>query len=108
MKRIGISMIWLFDPVKTTWTTKYDLEQWVGRHLAMDGLQAERLEILGMDQMIVVINSKDDVKIPTPPKVGRPISLKTHIEQLKPGKTTAKERDFRKGQFLSRKGYLKK
>lgn len=116
-----MEFMFLFDPAET-WQHVYQVERWIADSLDRMGMEGEIVKtMLGNTPLIIdkpvltgkkvyFIKSKNkmDLLRATPKVVGRPKSLKGVISGMSNKNIKAPERDFKKGKFLPRKGYLKK
>ena len=113
MSRVLLRPSLFFDPAQTGWTSVSQFESWFARKLAESGLEGEVVPTIPSQELVFLIKAKPMASIPdvsnmTPKQMGRPKSLKSHIESLAPKTETAASRAFKKGKFLKSKGYLKK
>lgn len=116
-----MEFMFLFDP-SDTWQHAYQVERWIADSLEKAGLEGEMVKtMLGNTPIIIdkpvltgkkvyYIKSKDklDLLRSQPNPVGRPKSIKGIVKSMSDKKTKAPERNFKKGKYLTRKGYLKK
>ena len=111
MKQLAlIEYTMMFDPGVTGWSHLYMFEKSLTEFFESKGLDAMVIKgIEGGDTKRILYLRPKEMKMPTPPQpVGRPKSIKGIIKTMSNKNVKAKERDFKKGKFLSRKGYLKK
>lgn len=98
----------IFDPSMTFQSgTRFERE--LADFFNSKNMEAEVIETVGnASRRVLLITKKDLVMEPPKNPPGRPLSVKGKLEQLAPTKETAVARDFKKGKFLVRKGYLKR
>ena len=103
--------MFLFDPTKT-WARLYQFETDLKLLLDAKGLDGVIVDTMGKaGEKIVYVRPKDkmNLSVAKPAKKGRPLSVKGRFKQMTPKKgDKAGARDFKKGKFLKRKGYLKR
>lgn len=115
MSKVVIRPSIFFDPAQTGWTSITQFNDWFGRALAQSGLEAENVPTYPNQEVVYLVRAKAITEIPDVSKMssglskplGRPKSIRGHIESLMP-KTTVAEKNYKKGKFLKSKGYLKK
>lgn len=66
-KKAAIRLMIYFDPFKTMWTSMADFEHWFGKHLAENNMEAERVNVLGSPELVIVVRDKPQVNV-APPK----------------------------------------
>jgi len=81
MKRVGIKVLFYFDPIDTRWTTLSDFEHWIAKHLAENNMEAERMEILGSAELVMIIKSKQEIS--NLPKLHKSKPIEEQIKNLK-------------------------
>jgi len=82
MSRVGIKVMFYFYPVETTWSTLSDFEHWVAKHLAENGMEGERIEVIGSPELIIVIKAIKEAPVISEQKQK---SFKEQIISLKKG-----------------------
>lgn len=116
MSKVIIRPSIFFDPAQTGWTSITQFNDWFGRALAQSGLEAENVPTYPNQEIVYLVKSKAITEIPDVSKMssgsskplGRPKSMRGHIDSLMPNTETASSRNYKKGKFLKSKGYLKK
>ena len=122
MKLVYLEYTFLFDPSET-WPRLSQFETELAKFLATKGLIAEPVrDILGKNPIvlqkpvlsgkkIIQIYKSDKFAVPTQqtqPLQGRPLGTKGMFDKQRQHNISPRERDFRQGKVLTRKGYLKK
>ncbi len=99
----------LFDPADT-WQHLYQFEKELVDFLASKGLESEVIKAIeGQAGKRILYIKKKEVVVTTPVNpVGRPVSLKGLINNMRTKEMKAPEKNFKKGIFVKTKGYIKR
>lgn len=101
----------IFEPGSETWTRGLEFEKDLTDFLAAHGLVGEIIETIGGTGRRVIFIEKmdkfDELRGQANPP-GRPKSVSSQLKEMSASKPRAAERNFNKGKFLIRKGYLKR
>jgi hypothetical protein len=100
----------IFDPSEA-WAHVYQFEKDLAEFFTSKGFDAQVMKQIEGTQgstKVLILKKIDGAVMPTETKPGRPVTFKGHLNKVRATKTSAPARDFKKGQFLPRKGYLKK
>ena len=108
-KMVILERKFMFDP-SVSYSRVSEFDNMLARFLDSINVEAERIDVVGQEwNDILYLKPKSNLAVPTAPRQqGRPITIQGKVNQLRSHKINAKERDFKKGKLLSRKGYLKK
>jgi hypothetical protein len=102
----------VFEPGAQTWQRGFEFEKDLADFLAAHGLDASITETIGgTGRRVIFIEGMDkmaDLLNPIPNPPGRPKSVSSQLKEYATSKPRAAERNFNKGKFLVRKGYLKR
>jgi len=87
----------LFTPSSETYTNLYQFESTLAKYLDERGLEAEIIKSVegGLAKRFMYIKPKEVLLPDKPNPVGRPESMKTHINDLRNKTIKAPQRDFR-------------
>jgi len=108
-KKVLLKRYYIFNPSETGWTRIYEYDNQYAKFLDSIGLQAFKFDVFGdPSEAIIEITKKPDAINLSPNPVGRPKTVKGIIKTFSRKDMKAPEREFKKGAFLPRKGYLKK
>jgi hypothetical protein len=108
MKKIVIPYLFEIE-ANSPWGHLYEFEKSLVDFFNEHNCQAENITIKGSAFQVLSISKKETIAIPQPPKQqGRPKSIPSVFKGLTQHKVNPRERDFKKGKILIRKGYLKK
>ena len=112
----------LFDPADA-WSQTSQFETWLGKALRQSGLEGDIIRSaygsipvsinkpVLTGKRVFYIRKSSTAAVPTlqnQPLQGRPLGTKGMLDKFREHNVRPKERDFSKGKFLTRKGYLKK
>lgn len=110
MKNLALlEYMFMLEP-NSTWSHAYQFEQDLSDFFAAHGFEANVVNILnaGTGRRILLIKKLEAI-IPTPKGApGRPASTGTMLNKFRQGKDSARARDFKKGELVKTKGYLKR
>ena len=99
----------MFDPADTGWNRIYEYDKNYAKFLDSIGLVGEKVEVFGdPTESFIWITKKPQIMPDIKNPVGRPKTIKGIVSSLSKHQVKAPEREFKKGSFLPRKGYLKK
>jgi hypothetical protein len=86
----------MFEPSTETWTNLFQFEQQLAKYFEMCHLEAQIIKSVegGAANRFMYIKKKEAIITEKPNPVGRPESMKTHVNDLRTKKIKAPERDF--------------
>jgi hypothetical protein len=109
-KLVFLKYAFLFDAAES-YSHLYQFERDLADFFKTKGFVAELPKMIEgyQGEKIILLKRVDSMIAPTlKQQPGRPQSIQGKFNQMRGHKLNAKERDFRKGKLLTRKGYLKK
>jgi hypothetical protein len=87
---------------------KYEVDKLVFKGMNLQGYNLADTTTKGSPFPVYMLEKIEKVPLPEPPKQGRPKSIPSVFKGLAQHTVNPRERDFKKGKILIRKGYLKK
>ena len=108
--KYGEKVIIFLNIFPNTFRTVDEIESWLADSLRAKGLQGTKVQVGNNNRILdIYVRPVDKMLAATYKQVpGRPISVQGKVNQLREHKVSPRERDFKKGKMLVRKGYLKK
>jgi len=110
MKKIVIlERKFMFDP-SVSYSRVSEFDNMLARFLDSINVEAEKIGVVGQAWSdILYLKPKTNAVVPTEQRQpGRPQTIQGKVNELRSHKVNARERDFKKGKLLIRKGYLRK
>jgi hypothetical protein len=109
MRYAFLQYSFIFDPSQS-WSHVYQFEKDLADFFAANGFEAELMKQVegSSNQKVFILKKIEGSIVPTNSQPGRPITIPGTFKKIREMKVSAKVRDFKKGTFLPRKGYLKR